>query len=222
VDTDFGHDDAMDVGGAAGVASGDDPTVSPDAGPDAGSIDPPGEHVEMENGSTHYDAGVLGADVDGDGHPDSAVIRTPKQIEYYTDTDGDGRADELTITTPDGHLISHTELDPRTGVFHETPYHAQAPEAVTHPPERHVEMDVHGHQYDAGAVDLDSDGDGRPDTAVIVAPHQIEYYTDADGDGKADELTITTPDGHLISHTEREPGTSTWVETPLDHELPDR
>jgi hypothetical protein len=78
-------------------------------------------HIAVNYNGTRYDAGQATVDSNGDGHADTAIIRSPGQIEYYIDRDGDGRADELTITTPGGHLISHEEVDPRSGRWRETP-----------------------------------------------------------------------------------------------------
>jgi hypothetical protein len=84
-------------------------------------------HIAVDYNGTRYDAGQATVDLDGDGHVDTAVIRSPGQVEYYVDRDGDGRADELTITTPDGRLISHEEADPKTGRWHETPLRGPLP-----------------------------------------------------------------------------------------------
>jgi hypothetical protein len=86
----------------------------------------PAGHMYVDYEGTEYDAGAIGMDRDHDGHADTAVIRSPGQVEYYTDRDGDGQADELTITTPDGHLISHETTD-AAGHWHETPFHGRPP-----------------------------------------------------------------------------------------------
>jgi hypothetical protein len=180
----------------------------------------PAGHLYVDYEGHHYDAGEIDVDRDHDGHVDTAVIHSPGQNEYYTDRDGDGQADELTIFAPDGHLISHETMG-ADGHWHETPYGDQQhhePTAAAN--DGHIAVNYNGTRYDAGTATVDSDGDGRPDTAIIHSPGQIEYYIDRDGDGKADELTITNPHGQLISHEELNPKTGRWQETPLHGPLP--
>jgi hypothetical protein len=224
-------DSGPGLGGALGGTLGD-PHGPPDHGADgrdgshrsghgtdrgpAGRLVPAG-HMYVDYEGTEYDAGAIGMDRDHDGHADTAVIRGPRQVEYYTDRDGDGQADELTITTPDGHLISHETAD--AGHWHESP----CPEpGGTRPDGGRIAVNYNGTRYDAGLATVDATGDGRPDTAVIRSPGQVEYYVDRDGDRRADELTITTPAGRLISHEEADPRTGRWHETPFHGRLPGR
>lgn len=104
---------------------------------------------------------------------------------------------------------------------HHAPAHHEQPHPVAG---SEMEMSIYGVHYDAGRIDVDMNGDGHPDTSVLHTVRdgvgQVEYYTDNNGDGQADELTITDDQGHLISHTEYDPHTHSWVQTPLDHRLP--
>lgn len=181
----------------------------------------PAGHMYVDYEGHHYDAGDIDTDVNHDGRVDTAVIHSPGQDEYYTDRDGDGQADELTIFAPDGHLISHETLG-ADGHWHETPYGPQQHDAPGGdlPNDGHIAMNYNGTRYDAGEATVDSNGDGRPDTAVIHSPGQVEYYIDRDGDGKADELTIVSPAGHLISHEELDHKSGRWRETPMTGSLP--
>ena len=183
----------------------------------------PAGHLYVDYEGHHYDAGEIDTDVNHDGRADTAIIHSPGQEEYYTDRDGDGAADELTIFAPDGHLISHEQLG-ADGHWHETPYHDPThpapPDAPELPNDGHIAVNYNGTRYDAGEATMDSNGDGRPDTAIIHSPGQIEYYIDRNGDGKADELTITTPHGTLISHEQVDPRTGRWRETPVTGPLP--
>jgi hypothetical protein len=228
------HGDAGHGSPGGGTHTGGD--THPD---DRGHGHPPGRSPHVPAGDLyvdyeghHYDAGRIDTDVNHDGRNDTAIIHSPGQNEYYTDRDGDGQADELTIFAPDGHLISHEQLG-ADGHWDETPYHgmggapdagdgstAPPPSTPTLPNEGHIAVNYNGTHYDAGTATMDSNGDGRPDTAIIHSPGQIEYYIDRDGDGRADELTITTPSGHLISHEQVDPTTGRWRETPLTAPLP--
>jgi hypothetical protein len=203
------------------------------SGPAGQSPHVPAGHLYVDYEGHHYDAGTIDTDVNHDGRVDTAVIHSPGQEEYYTDRDGDGQADELTIFAPDGDLISHEQLG-ADGHWHETPYHApghnpappdpgdngSAPDTPVLPNDGHIAVNYNGTRYDAGEATMDSNGDGRPDTAIIRSPGQIEYYIDRNGDGKADELTITTPGGDLISHEQADPTTGRWRETPVTGPLP--
>lgn len=101
---------------------------------------------------------------------------------------GGGGDDVQSFNTPDYPTDGAIDPGDQTGVGLE--------------PGSHINMSGGQVDYDAGEATLDTDGDGRPDTAVRENEYQIEYYTDTDGDGDADELTITTADDQVVSHVE--------------------
>jgi hypothetical protein len=88
--------------------------------------------------------------------------------------------------------------------------------------------DVHVDPGDHGAADLlvaapdgphavgpptvDSDADGRADTAVVAGPVSLDLVTDTDGDGRADVLTELHEDG---SATTTELPAPSWDEGPV-------
>jgi hypothetical protein len=134
-----------------------------------------------------------------------------------------GHTDPTVHADPAAHAAAagHTQ---HAGTRHTPAEHAPVEQPHYPPPGSDMQMDINGIHYDAGRIDVDMNGDGHPDTAVIHGERdgveQVEYYTDNDGDGHADELTITDESGHLISHTEFNEHTEHWDETPLDHQLP--
>ncbi|GAA4884450.1 DUF6802 family protein [Actinomycetospora straminea] len=65
------------------------------------------------------------------------------------------------------------------------PAEPPAPAALLDPDGAHV----------LGPPTVDSDADGRPDTAVVTEPDGLVLGTDLDGDARADVLTRIAPDG---------------------------
>jgi hypothetical protein len=175
------------------------------------------ELAGFDHGFDHQD--FAGHDDQETGVGDSAGLGTSLLDDQPHDT-----ADALPTD-------NHEPADHPASSEHHTPTH-HAPEH--HVPAHHeqphpvaggeMEMSIYGEHYDAGRIDVDMNGDGHSDTSVLHTVRdgvgQVEYYTDNNGDGQADELTITDDQGHLISHTEFDPHTDSWVETPLDHRLP--
>lgn len=52
-----------------------------------------------------------------------------------------------------------------------------------------------------GPATVDSDADGRADTAVVAGPDALELGTDVDGDGRVDVLTRVLADGTATTAT---------------------
>lgn len=153
------------------------------------------------------DSGGLGASLlDDQPHDTADVLPTDNQVP----------ADDH--ATPTHHAPAHDEPT------HHAPAHHEEHEQPHPVAGSEMEMSIYGVHYDAGTIEVDMNGDGHADTSVLHTErdgvNQVEYYTDNNGDGRADELTITDDQGHLISHTEFDSHSNSWVETPLDHRLP--
>jgi len=52
-----------------------------------------------------------------------------------------------------------------------------------------------------GPATVDSDADGRADTAVVAGPDALDLGTDVDGDGRVDVLTRVLADGTATTAT---------------------
>ena len=94
-------------------------------------------------------------------------------------------------------------------------------------PEAHVDPPGHGDALDllvtapdgphaVGPATVDSDADGRVDTAVVPGPASLDLATDVDGDGRVDVLTQVHGDG-TASTTELpdDPAARPWDEGPV-------
>jgi len=66
-----------------------------------------------------------------------------------------------------------------------------------------------------GPATVDSDADGRADTAVVAGPDALELGTDVDGDGHVDVLTRVFADGTATtSELGSGPAPEPWDEGP--------
>lgn len=65
-----------------------------------------------------------------------------------------------------------------------------------------------------GPATVDSDADGRADTAVVGGPDALELGTDVDGDGRVDVLTRVLADGTATTATMAELPGESWDEGP--------
>ena len=66
-----------------------------------------------------------------------------------------------------------------------------------------------------GPATVDSDGDGRADTAVVAEPEALALGTDLDGDARVDVLTRLHADGTATTTTLPDhPSTTAWDEGP--------
>jgi hypothetical protein len=79
-----------------------------------------------------------------------------------------------------------------------------------------ITVDTTDGAHDIGPATIDTDNDGRPDTAVVHAANgDTVLYTDSQGDGQADVATEFTPDGQVViaDHT----GPEQWTEVEHGH-----
>jgi hypothetical protein len=193
---------------------------------DIGHFDDTSDHDALEFASHDSDlggSGGLGSELfDTAPHDPADSIPALDHSDHPADHDS-SHGSEHHSPSPAEPVSQHSSADHTPS--DDTTEHPPAHEAPHYDrPGSHVQMDIHGIHYDAGRVDVDMNGDGHADTAVIHSERdgvaQVEYYTDNDGDGHADELTITDAQGQLISHTELDEHTGRWDETHLDHRLP--
>ncbi|HJP79666.1 MAG TPA: hypothetical protein VJ914_35675 [Pseudonocardiaceae bacterium] len=79
-----------------------------------------------------------------------------------------------------------------------------------------IMVDTPTGEHSAGPATVDTNHDGKPDTAVVTdANGDTIMYTDSTGDGQADVATEITPDGHVVIADHTGPGT--WTETQTGH-----
>jgi hypothetical protein len=79
-----------------------------------------------------------------------------------------------------------------------------------------ITVDTASGPVGVGPAAVDTNADGKPDTAVVHDAHgDTVMYTDADGDGQADIATEITPDGQVViaDHT----GDHQWTEVRHGH-----
>ncbi|MFC5137101.1 DUF6802 family protein [Actinomycetospora rhizophila] len=71
------------------------------------------------------------------------------------------------------------------------------PEAFVDPAGPAPELLIGAHAL--GAATVDSDADGRPDTAVVPEPDALVLGTDLDGDARVDVVTRVHDDGRVTT-----------------------
>jgi hypothetical protein len=181
------------------------------------------------------ESGELRIDVDGheyveqedysyaqDGIVDSVAVETGDGGHIvYTDGDHDGVADVVTeydaagdetqqahYDATTGHWIDVTPTDGSTAPTDPTVQQAQGADTIT--------VDTTNGPVKIGPATVDTNNDGRPDTAVVHDSHgDTVLYTDSHGTGQADVATEITPDGEVViaDHT----GEHEWTEVQHGH-----
>ncbi|MBG4910158.1 BapA prefix-like domain-containing protein [Pseudomonas aeruginosa] len=147
----------------AGNASPPAPVTAPDTPAPAPATDvqvaPDGSSVtgKAEPGST------VGVDTDGDGQPDTTVVVGP------------GGSFEVPLNPPltNGETVTVIVTDPAGN--NSTPVTVEAPDTTAPAPATDVQVapdgrSVTGNAEPGATVGVDTDGDGQPDTTVVVGP----------------------------------------------------
>ncbi|MGU2220288.1 Ig-like domain-containing protein [Pseudomonas aeruginosa] len=186
----------------AGNASPPAQVTAPDTTAPAPATDvqvtPGGSSVigKAEPGST------VGVDTDGDGQPDTTVVVGP------------GGSFEVPLNPPltNGETVTVIVTDPAGN--NSTPVTVEAPDTTAPAPATDVQVapdgsSVTGNAEPGATVGVDTDGDGQPDTTVVVGP------------GGSFEVPLNPPltNGETVTVIDTDPaGTSS---TPVTGEAPD-
>jgi Family of unknown function (DUF6802) len=138
-------------------------------------------------------------DANHDGRDDTAMVETDDGYIGFTDTDGDGHADLMTTFDDHGDVTSQAKFDSANGEWVSVDPHGGADQTdAAHHDASEIRVDTPDGEKDIGPATEDTDGDGRPDTAVVKTDDGgMVLYTDRDGDGEADQATQVDKDGNV-------------------------
>jgi hypothetical protein len=128
----------------------------------------------------------------------------------YSDSDHDGTADLVTQYDAHDDEVQQAHYDASSGQWIDNATTA----AAVHTSD--ITVDTPNGAHNIGPATVDTDNDGRPDTAVVHAANgDTVLYTDSQGDGQADVATEFTPDGQVViaEHT----GQGQWTEVERGH-----
>lgn len=140
------------------------------------------------------------ADITKDGVVDSYVVQTDTGVTVYADTDGDGQADTYAELSESGETEYVARYDPDGHSWVSSEGSSSQDSATQASADSAGSIHVEGPKgdMDAGKPTIDSDHDGKPDTAVADDGHGGKVLaTDADGDGKADQITEIDAEGKV-------------------------
>ncbi len=153
--------------------------------------------LDLPGGAVGGRPDAVRLDFDGDGRVDDALW----------DVDGDGTADRAVLDLDDDGRPERAFADPSGRGVWDAPLDAAGPAGGT------VRFtDVRGREGSA-RVEVDSDGDGVPDGAVVDVDHDPathETVCDLDGDGVADELLVTAAGATDRAYAVSDPGSPRW------------
>jgi hypothetical protein len=191
--------------------------------------------VYIDDG-TAGESGELRIDVDGheyveqedysyaqDGIVDSVAVETADGGHIvYTDSQHDGIADVVTEYDAAGDETQQAHYDATTGHWIDVTPGDDAPADPTDPNVQSAQapgtitVDTTNGPVNVGPATVDTNDDGRPDTAVVHDSHgDTVLYTDSHGTGQADVATEITPGGEVViaDHT----GDHEWTEVRSGH-----
>lgn len=141
----------------------------------------------------------------------------------YTDEHHDGTADLVTEYDEQGDVLRQAQFESGhwvgTGTSDAPPASPDSGAASTGDgggSGQQIMVDTPTGEHSAGPATVDTDHDGKPDTAVVTdANGDTIMYTDTNGDGQADVATEITPQGQVViaDHT----GPHTWTEEQTGH-----
>lgn len=164
------------------------------------------------------ESGELRIDVDGheyaeqenysyaqDGIVDSVAVDTGDGGHLvYTDSQHDGIADVVTEYDQAGDQTEQAHYDAATGHWidvtpGDTPAAPVDPTVQPAQGSDTISVDTTNGPVKVGPATVDTNNDGRPDTAIVHDSHgDTVLYTDSHGTGQADVATEITPDGQVV------------------------
>jgi hypothetical protein len=173
------------------------------------------EYVEQENFSYDQDDVV-----------DSVAVDTADGGHLvYSDSDHTGTADLVTEFDAQGDELRAAHYDANTGHWVDEGVRAADPDDPSDTGAQagdsggdggSITVDTADGPKDIGPATVDTDDDGRPDTALVHdANGNTVLYTDSHGDGQADVATEITADGHVVIADAT--GDGQWTETEQGH-----
>lgn len=173
--------------------------------------------LEVNVDGHEYDA-EANVDLNHEGVVDAVLVNTDDGYTVYADSDGDGVADTYAELDKGGEVTREARFDEgseewvasdgRGGSDTDSQANMDSGHSV------HIDG-PHGGQ-DAGKPTIDTDHDGKPDTAVVDDGHGGRILaTDSDGDGEADVLTQVSGDGKVA--TSEHTGDGEWRVTERGH-----
>lgn len=169
--------------------------------------------IKVEVDGQEYDA-QANVDLDDDGIADGVMVHSDTGMTVYSDSDHDGVADKYAEVDSAGNVTASADFDAGNGQWIDVGSDSGGPSAGGHGAD--ITVDSANGEVDAGQATVDSDNDGKPDTAIVDDGHGGRIlYTDSDGDGKADVSTEMSADGHVTisQHT----GAGEWTEVERGH-----
>jgi hypothetical protein len=163
------------------------------------------EYVEQENYAYDGTGGVV----------DSVAVDTADGGHLvYSDSDHDGTADLVTQYDAHDDEVQQAHYDTAGGQWIDDTPHVTTTAAAVHADG--ITVDTASGAHDVGPATVDTNNDGRPDTAVVHAANgDTVLYTDSHGDGRADVATEFTPDGQVVIADET--GHGQWTEVEHGH-----
>lgn len=137
-----------------------------------------------------------------DGVDDTAMQETDHGYVGFTDSHHEGRADLMTTFDDQGHVTGQARLDEPSGEWISVDPnggdHGDPSGETAHRDAHDMRVDLPDGERDIGPATEDTDGDGKPDTAVVTTDDGgMILYTDRDGDGEADQSTEVDANGNV-------------------------
>jgi len=169
-------------------------------GPDESGVVGAPDHLDIQVEGQEYTADV-NYDLDHDGIDDSAAYgQADGTVVAYIDADHDGQADGYLHVAADGSVIQSAHFDQASGNWVASEPPASDTAAVLASTNAGMTSDLHGAPVVVGPATVDSDGDGRNDTAVVQNDQGgTELVTDTNGDGHGDVDTVIDKNGVAVT-----------------------
>lgn len=149
----------------------------------------------------------------------TTVVATEHGSVEFVDSHHDGHPDLMTVFDEEGDVTGRAWLDQSGNWTAADPAAAHGAGGQHDPPGPRppdIVVDTPDGPRDVGPPTHDTDGDGKPDTAVVTAPDgRMIMYTDRHGDGTADQATEIDPDGQITVQVHE--GHGSWATVRRGH-----